>query len=290
MLRKTTSPEFSPTLICGSSSRGRPAPLLLGADGLHHLQGGVPGPQRVVLVGERRTEQRHDAVTHDLVHGAFVGVDCFHHPLDDRVEDLAGLLGIAAGDELHRALHVGKEHRHLLALALERGLGDEDLLGQMLGGIGLGGVEAPGRGLDERDGALPAELVLRRILGPARRADRHQRRGALTAKPHARRVLLLAPWTLHSRGPPRDATAKNLSLADTQRQSIDGPYGRFGPPAKADRRDGPVMLTAQFTHVNDWRFNEARRRRPGVFGRFSERVAPKGPKGIQWRKRRFSTS
>jgi hypothetical protein len=127
----------------------RPSPpLLLGADSLHHLQGGVPGPQRVVLVGERCTEQRHDAVTHDLVHGAFVGVNRFHHPLDDRVEDLAGLLGIAAGHELHRALHVGEEHRDLLAFALERGLGDEDLLGQMLKLLG----SRPGRGLDERDG------------------------------------------------------------------------------------------------------------------------------------------
>jgi hypothetical protein len=49
----------------------------------------------MVLVGERRAEQRHDPVAHHLVDGAFVTVDGFHHPFEDWIENLSRLLGIA---------------------------------------------------------------------------------------------------------------------------------------------------------------------------------------------------
>ena len=75
----------------------------------------------MVLVGERGAEERHDPVAHDLVDGALVAVDGFHHALEHGVEELARLLGIAVGEQLHRALQVGEEHGDLLALALQRG-------------------------------------------------------------------------------------------------------------------------------------------------------------------------
>ena len=53
----------------------------------------------MVLVRERRPEQRHDAVAHHLVDGALVTVDGLHHVLEDRVEELACLLGIAVGEQ-----------------------------------------------------------------------------------------------------------------------------------------------------------------------------------------------
>jgi hypothetical protein len=53
-------------------------------------------------MSERRAEERHDP--------------------SHRVEDPSGLLGIAIGEQLHRALHVGEQHRYLLALAFERAL------------------------------------------------------------------------------------------------------------------------------------------------------------------------
>jgi hypothetical protein len=87
----------------------------------------------VILVGQRRAEERHDPVAHHLVHRALVAVDGFHHPLEDGIEELARLLGVAVGEQLHRALEVGEEHRDLLALAFEGGLGGEDLLGEVLG-------------------------------------------------------------------------------------------------------------------------------------------------------------
>jgi hypothetical protein len=75
---------------------------------LLHPQRRIARPHRMVLVGQRRAEERHDAVTHDLVHGPLVAVDGPHHELEDRVEELASFLGITVGEELHRALEVSK--------------------------------------------------------------------------------------------------------------------------------------------------------------------------------------
>ena len=84
---------------------------------------------------DRRPEQCHDAVAHDLIHGALVVMHGGDHALQHRVEELPGLLGIAVGQQLHGALQVGKQHRDLLALAFEGGLGSEDFLGQIGRGI-----------------------------------------------------------------------------------------------------------------------------------------------------------
>ena len=104
---------------------------------LLHPERRVAGPHGVVLVGERRAEERHDPVAHHLVHRALVAVDGLHHALEHGIEELARLLGIAVGEQLHRALEVGEQHGDLLALAFEGGLGGEDLLGEVLGGVGL---------------------------------------------------------------------------------------------------------------------------------------------------------
>ena len=76
----------------------------------------------MVLVGEGRAEERHDPVAHHLVDGALVAMHRLHHPLEHRVEELARLLGVAVGQQLHRALEVGEEHGDLLALAFEGAL------------------------------------------------------------------------------------------------------------------------------------------------------------------------
>jgi hypothetical protein len=47
------------------------------------------------------------------------------------------VLGIAVGEQLHRALEVGEEDRDLLALAFQRGSGGQDPLGEMLGCVCL---------------------------------------------------------------------------------------------------------------------------------------------------------
>jgi hypothetical protein len=49
-------------------------------------------------------------------------VDGLHHSFEHGVQNLSRLLGVAVGEQLHRALEIGEEDRDLLALALERGL------------------------------------------------------------------------------------------------------------------------------------------------------------------------
>jgi hypothetical protein len=106
-------------------------------DGFLHPQRGVAGPHGVILVRQRGAEQGHDAVAHDLIHRALVAVDGLHHPFENRVEELARLLGVPVSEELHRTLEVGEQHGDLLALALQRVLGGEDLLGEVLGRVRL---------------------------------------------------------------------------------------------------------------------------------------------------------
>ena len=140
------------------------------AERLLHAERRVAGARRVVLVRERRAEERHDPVAHDLVDGALVAVHRLHHPLEHAVEQLARLLRVAVGEQLHRALEVGEEDGHLLALALERALRREDLLGEVAG----------------------------RVRAWARaRAGCLEPRAAVVAKPGARGVVVLAAGALH---------------------------------------------------------------------------------------------
>jgi hypothetical protein len=92
----------------------------------------------MILMGNGRAEEGHNAIPHDLVDGALVAVHGLDHALQDRVQELAGLLGVALGQQLHGPLQVGKQHRDLLAFAFERAAGDEYLLGQVRGGVGQG--------------------------------------------------------------------------------------------------------------------------------------------------------
>jgi hypothetical protein len=106
-------------------------------ESLLHPERGVARAHGVVFVGNRRAEQRHDAVTHDLVHGALVAMHGFHHEFEDGVEDIARLLGVAIREQLHRALEVGEEHGHLLPLALQGSPGGENAFGEVLRRVGL---------------------------------------------------------------------------------------------------------------------------------------------------------
>ena len=85
-----------------------------------HPERGIAHAHGVIFMGERRAEEGHDAVARHLIHGALVVVDGVHHQREDGIEDRARLLGIAVGEELHRALEVGEEHSDMLSLAFKR--------------------------------------------------------------------------------------------------------------------------------------------------------------------------
>src|SRR5262245_17278335 len=69
-------------------------------------------------------------------------------------------VGVAIGQQLHRALEVGEEHSDLLALTFQGALGSQNLFGEVLGGIGLGRSKArlAGSWAADRRPALVAEL------------------------------------------------------------------------------------------------------------------------------------
>jgi hypothetical protein len=89
----------------------------------------------MVLVGDGRAEECHDPIAHDLVDSALVAMDGLHHQLEHWIKNLTGFLGIAAGEQLHRGRQISEQDRDLLALALERGLRGQDLLGEVLGRV-----------------------------------------------------------------------------------------------------------------------------------------------------------
>ena len=165
---------------------------------LLHPERRIARPDGVVLVGERRAEQRHDPVAHDLVHRALVAMDRVHHVLEHRIEELARVLGIAVGQQFHRTLQVREQHGDLLALAFQGGLGGEDLLGQMLRGVALRGGRLGRRDGPERRGALAAELVLGWVPRATGGTGRDERCGTLPTELHACGILVLAAGTLHA--------------------------------------------------------------------------------------------
>jgi hypothetical protein len=71
------------------------------ADRLLHAQRGVAGAHGVIFVGQRRPEQGHDAVAHDLVYRSFIPVYRLDHVLEYRVEQSRRFFWIAVGEQLH---------------------------------------------------------------------------------------------------------------------------------------------------------------------------------------------
>jgi hypothetical protein len=73
-------------------------PVAITGHGILHPQRGVARPYGVVLVGQRRAEQCHDAIPYHLVHRPLIPVHGLHHVLKGRVKELARFLGITVGE------------------------------------------------------------------------------------------------------------------------------------------------------------------------------------------------
>ena len=121
----------------------------------------------VVLVRDRRAEERHHPVAEELVDRPLVAVDRAQDHLEGAVHDRVDVLGVELLGHRGEARHVREHHGDDLALALDGALGGEDLLGEVLGGVGLRGREAAGTA--ERGRRLPARRRGRRAR---RAADR----------------------------------------------------------------------------------------------------------------------
>src|SRR5207245_9708047 len=134
----------------------------------------------------------------DSVYGTIGAGDGHNQPLEDRVEEIERLFEIAVGEQLHRALEVGKEHGHLLALALEGGLRGENALREVFWRVGIGAGEAARWLGGERGAAGPAELLAWRDGGATARAGCLEPGATVLAEARARVVLSLAPGTFHA--------------------------------------------------------------------------------------------
>ena len=135
MLPTTTRPVLRPWRARKVMPRGAQLGLV-GVERAGDAERGVDGPARVVLVGDGRPEERHDAVTEELVDRALVAVHLGQHEIEGPAHEPMDFLGVEAGREGREPGDVHEEHRHLLALALERAGGGEDLLGQVLRRVG----------------------------------------------------------------------------------------------------------------------------------------------------------
>ena len=161
-------------------------------------EGGVDGAARMVLVGDRGPEERHDAVAEELVDRALVAVDLGEHEVEGPAHEPVDLLGVEALGQRGEAGDVHEEHRHLFALALERAARGEDLLGQVLRRVGPGRGELIGGGARrKRPAALVAEPVARRVRRLADRAHHLEARAAAAAEAGVSGVRLAAARTGH---------------------------------------------------------------------------------------------
>jgi hypothetical protein len=120
----------------------------------------------MVLMGDRRPEQGHDAIAQELVHRALKAVHGVHHVVQGRIQELLRRFGVEVFDQLGGVFDIGKEHGDLLAFALEGRAGRQNLLLEVGWGVGQRGscrrrswhvrCERDRRGVDGPDQSAPA--------------------------------------------------------------------------------------------------------------------------------------
>src|SRR6266542_705206 len=133
-----------------------------------------------------------------MIHRAFVPMHFFHHVLDHSVKKFARFFGITVGEQLHRAFHIGKQHRDLLAFSFERTFRVENLFGEVFWCVHFRSDKTGRDRSADWMRALGAELCSCGKLIAAVRAGARQRRRAFFAELRLRSVLKLALRTLHA--------------------------------------------------------------------------------------------
>ena len=123
MVRTTTAPGVEPDPQQHLQPVGAADVLRVAPQRGLHRQGGIAGAQGVVLVGNGRTEHGHDAIARHIVHRALKAVHGVHHAVQGRIEERLAGFGIEVTDQLGIPFEVGKQHGHLLALALQGAFG-----------------------------------------------------------------------------------------------------------------------------------------------------------------------
>ena len=170
----------------------------VGGERVAELERRVAGALRMILVSDRRAEQRHDAVAGKLVDETLEVLDTLGEDVEEALHDLRPRLGVHLLGELHRALHVREQHGDLLALAFEGAARGEDLLGEMLGRVGRRRSRRCRRRTGrQRDAAAAAELLAGLVRGATRGADRREHRAAFGTVPALCTVVVVTGRAPH---------------------------------------------------------------------------------------------
>jgi hypothetical protein len=180
----------------------RTSPVWRRTQGGLHGQGGVAGAQGVVFMGYGGAKQGHDAVTQHLIHRALEAVHGVHHVSQGRIKELLGGFGVEVADEFGGAFEIGKQHRHLLALAFQGGPRRQNLLDEMARRVVRRGIHWRLREAQPAGQwcATAATELFSRLIGEAtRRAGLCEGGPTLGIETAPGTVLGLATGTLHPR-------------------------------------------------------------------------------------------
>ena len=107
----------------------------IAGDFIAQIERRITGALRMILMRNRRAEQRHDAIAGVLVDRAFEAVHTLAQDREEAIEDAMPLFRVELLGQFHRALHIGEQHRDLLALAFKCGLRLQNFVGEVFGGV-----------------------------------------------------------------------------------------------------------------------------------------------------------
>ncbi len=212
----------------GVTERGVVHPQVV-ADRPHHDQAAVdPGPDvhlgpcgdaeggqhrapRMILVRDRRPEQRHEPVAEELVDRALVAVHLGQGDAEEAVDDQVKFLRTQFRCQRARPHNVAEQHAHLLALTLDGAPHGQDLLADVPRGVAHRG--RGGRRRAHRVPAFGAEPGARRQHRAAGGARGSQLAAAMHAEACLAWVVVPAPRATHQRSPRRPGCRRNRSHA-----------------------------------------------------------------------------
>ena len=178
-------------------------PLYLVSIRLYRLlngQGRIARPLCMIFVGDRCTEQGHDAVAGKLIDGSLVSVDFIHQDLETSVHDLVDFFGVELFSHGGVIGHVGEKHGNQLPLPFESASGGENLVSQEFGRVGLGLriIDSDGfSGFHQFAAAFIAKFGFGSVRRPAIGTHEFELVTTLTAKLRVSSILKPAFWALH---------------------------------------------------------------------------------------------
>ena len=253
-----TRPLFTPIRIRNSGAESALHVLRIAGEVLLDRQGGMEGPDGVVLFSQRRAEEGHHAVAGEGVHPAPVALHLpgeqseapVHHLVDDlRIEPLR---------QRSETDDIGKQDGDLPALALHRRRGHQRR-----------------RLRPQRRATTPAEPLLGLVGEPARRALREEWSAACATEPPTLPVRRPATRTIHFARPSPNDRSAGTSATSSVDVSVRERHARSGrSPTPSVELNWPDSRQ-EGGRVGGWVVGQADTAGPNVLGSTVRRPAPR---------------